>query len=237
MREEKEEKEEPRQAAPHLQINEQLLRFQLFQGLSRPELLQLAGTTKFGFVKEPPGRTIATADGPCQQLFFLVRGCLALTSRSADGGYELQEQVSAPWMLQPEALFGARPRFTATWKTSSDCQFITLSKDEVIRLADEFLTVRLNLFNLLATLAQRRAAQQWLRPSALLRERFARFVLDRALYPAGPKELRILIKRLAQELACHASEASRMLHQLEQEQKLRLQRRRITIPSLELLIQ
>ena len=45
-----------------LQLYDHLLRFQLFQGLSRTELLQMAGNTKFGFRKEKAGVTLVQED-------------------------------------------------------------------------------------------------------------------------------------------------------------------------------
>lgn len=218
------------------QLYDHLLRFQLFQGLSRNELMQMAGTTKFGFMKEPAGRTIVKADDPCRQLLFLVGGQLSLTTRSADGAYSLTEQVAAPWQLQPEALFGHQPRFSGTWVTDNVCHFITLSKDEVLRLADQFLIVRLNLLNMLSTLAQKREARQWRRAPLTLQERFVRFLLHHALYPAGAKQLHILMTRLAQELGDSRLDVSRMLNQLQDEQKLQLRRGCIIVPSLEKLI-
>lgn len=220
----------------NLQLYDHLLRFQLFQGLSRNELMQMAGTTKFGFMKEPPGRTIARADEPCRELLFLVGGQLQLTTRSADGAFSLSEQVAAPWQLQPEALFGHQPRFSGQWVTETVCHFITLSKDEVLRLTDQFLIVRLNLFNMLATQAQKREARQWRRAPQSLQERFIRFLLDHALYPAGAKQLHILMTRLAQELGDSRLLVSRMLNGLQDEQKLQLRRGCIIVPSLEKLI-
>ena len=215
-----------------LQLYDHLMRFQLFQGLSRTELQQLAGNTKFGFQKESTGHILIKEGDACKQLLFLIGGSLSLTTRSADGGYRLTEQVNAPWLLQPEALFGAHPHFTCSCRTTSDCHFITLSKDEVLRLLDDFLIIRLNLLNLFSTLAQKRALHHWRRAPQSLRERFIRFLIDHSTYPAGPKELYILMTRLADELGDGRLDISRMLNQLQAEGMLVLHRGRISIPSV-----
>ena len=220
-----------------LKLYDHLLRFQLFQGLSRTELLQMAGNTKFGFLKEPAGRQLVSEGDDCRQLYFLISGTLLLSTRSADGSYRLDEQLRAPWLLQPEALFGAQPRYSGTWRTTSPCHFITLSKDEVLRLLDDFLIIRLNLLNLFSTLAQRRDRQQWQRAPEPLRQRFERFLLCRAVYPAGPKELHILMTHLADELGFSRLRVSHMLRQLESDGLLQLHRGLIRIPSLEKLLQ
>ena len=220
-----------------LQIYDHLLRFQLFQGLSRAELLQMAGNTKFGFLKEDEGKVVAREGTPCGQLLFLVSGSLTVVTRSDDGGYEVSELLAAPWVLQPEALFGARPRYSSTYLTASPCHFITLSKDEVMRLFDDFLIIRLNLLNMLSTMVQRRSRYAWRSAPRSLRDRFVRFVLDHAVYPAGRKELRILMSRLADELGDSRIDVSRMLHQLQSENLLQLHRGRIEVLSLEHLLQ
>ena len=222
-------------ANTQFQLYDHLLKFQLFQGLSRTELLQMAGNTKFGFLKLPADTQVLTAGSPCEQLFFLISGCLSLTTRSVDGGYVVVEELSAPWIIQPDVLFGASPRFTCSARTVSESHFITLSKQEVLRLLDSFLIVRLNLLNLLATLSQRRQLQQWRRPPLTLRGRIVRFLYDHSTYPAGYKEFRILMTRLADEVGDSRLDVSRSLNAMQDEGLLTLHRGRIVVPSLELL--
>lgn len=218
-----------------LQLYDHLLRFQLFQGLSRAELLQMAGNTKFGFRKEERNVTVTRDGDGCRELLFLISGSLQLTRRSDDGAYRLTERLSAPWLLQPEVIFGAAPRYTGTCVTLESCHFITLSKDEVLRLTDDFLIIRLNLMNVLATLAQKRARQPWRSVPPSLRERFIRFVMDHSTYPAGPKTLHVLMTRLAADLCDSRLNVSRMLNQLQSESLVVLHRGCIDIPSLERL--
>lgn len=220
----------------NLTFYDSLLQFRLFQGLSRTELMQLAGNTKFGFLKEHEGRVVAAADKPCQQLLLLTAGSLSATRRSDDGGYSVTETVMSPWAVQPEALFGVQPRYSATWRTSQECSFITLQKDEVLRLLNDFLIIRLNLLNILSTMAQRTQQRNWRKEPQTLRQRFVRFVMDHVLYPAGPKEFHILMKRLAAELGYSRLDTSRMLNKLQDEGLLKLFRGRIVIPSLETLV-
>ena len=218
-----------------LQLYDHLLRFQLFQGLSRTELLQMAGNTKFGFRKEEAGVTMVRDGNACRELLFLISGTLQLTTRSDDGSYRLTERLTAPWLLQPEVLFGATPRITGTCVTQEPCHFITLSKEEVLRLTNDFLIIRLNLLNLLATMVQKKTRQPWRRAAVSLRERFVRFVMDHSAYPAGPKTLHILMTRLADDLNDSRLDVSRMLNALQREGLAELHRGRIEIPSLEKL--
>ena len=199
------------------------------------ELQQMAGNTKFGFLKLDAGKKVVSEGDVCDSLFFLINGRLTLTTRSDDGGYAVTEQLSAPWLLQPEALFGLSPRYSCTVVTASQGHFITLSKDEVLRLLDDFLIVRLNLLNIMATLSQRRARQAWHRTPQPLRDRITRFITDHCVYPAGQKEITILMERLALEMNDSRLDVSRALNAMQSDGLLRLHRGRIEVPSLERL--
>lgn len=213
-----------------------LLQFPLFQGLSRSELLQMAGNTKFGFLKLPSASEVARADAPATQLFFLIRGRLSLTTASDDGSYAVTEYLSAPWLLQPESFFGKSTRYRSHVQTVEESHFITLSKDEVLRLLDDFLIVRLNMLNMMAMQLQRRGAQSWRKRPSDLRQRVVRFFLDHCVYPAGAKEVRILMETLAQELNDSRLNVSRVLNEMERQQLVVLHRGRIEIPLIERLL-
>ena len=219
-----------------LRLYDSLLQFSLFQGLSRAELLQLAGQTKFGFLKLSEGKQVVREGDQCQQLFFLIDGRLSLTTMNDDRRYTVIEQLSAPWLIQPEALFGAHPQYTCTVATLTECHFITLSKDEVLRLLEDFFIIRLNLLNLLATQSQRRGRQPWRRSSETLRQRIVRFFVDHCLYPAGPKQFRMLMTQLAQEVGDSRLDVSRVLNAMQSEGLLHLRRGIIEISSLERLL-
>ena len=218
-----------------MRIYDHLLQFSLFQGLSRSELLQMAGNTKFGFLKLPPGKTVVSDGGLCTQLFFLISGSLMLSTSSDDHGYRVTERLSAPWLLQPEALFGLSPRYSCTATAATEVHFITLSKDEVLRLTDDFLIIRLNYLNLMATLTQRRTRQAWHRSPSDLRQRIARFLTDHCTYPAGHKTVNILMERLAQEVNDNRLHVSQALNAMQADGLLTLHRGRIEVPSLERL--
>ena len=237
----------------NLQLYDHLLQFPLFQGLSRAELLQMAGNTKFGFLKVAPGKPIVSDGELCTQLFFLIGGTLTLITRSDDHGYSIVEPLSAPWLLQPEALFGLSPRFSCTAMAGSEAcgrearpgsgprtadtasHFITLSKDEMLRLLDDFLIIRLNFLNIMATVAQRRSRQAWHRSSPGLRSRIVRFLTEHCAYPAGPKTVNILMERLAMEMNDSRRDVSQVLNAMQAESLLTLHRGKIEIPSLERL--
>lgn len=220
---------------PLLKLYDQLLQFPLFQGMSRDDLAQVAGHTKFGFQKIPVGQTVAVADNPCTQLFFLLSGTLRAESFSDDRAYSVVEEMAAPFLFQPEAIFGYHQRFTHTFKARTECSFITLDKSEVMRLSEQFLVFRLNLLNIFATQSQKLQQQLWHRYPETLSVRISRFLVHRCLYPAGSKTFNILMTRLADEVGDSRLDVSRALNQMQDDGLLQLTRGRILVPQMERL--
>lgn len=218
-----------------LRLYDHLLQFPLFQGMSQNELLQLAGNTRLGFQKVSAGMRIVREGDTCRQLLFLISGQVTAETVSDDHRYRLVEELGAPWLVQPEALFGMTPRYSLTVMAQSEAHLITIDKDEVLRLLDDFLIFRLNLLNLLSTQSQRRSRTPWHRAPATLEERIVRFFITHASYPAGRKEFFILMEQLAAEVADTRLNVSRVLNSMQQRSLLSLHRGRIVIPTLERL--
>lgn len=219
-----------------LQIFDKLLQFSLFQGMSRDDLELVAGHTRFGFVKVPQGKTVVKEGMACTHLFFLINGTVRVESCSDDHSYAVVEQMQAPYILQPEAIFGYQQRYTQTIVAQTDTNFITIEKEEVVRLSEDFLVFRLNLLNIYATQTQKLSRQPWRRYPQTLRERLVRFFVQHCVYPAGPKTFHILMNQLAGELNDSRLNVSKVLNQMQAENLISLHRGRIEIPLLERLL-
>ena len=219
-----------------LQIYDRLLQFPLFQGMSRDDLEIVAGHTRFGFQKVTAGRQIIHAGDPCTHLYFLINGTLKIETYSDDSRYSVIEQMSSPYILQQESVFGYYQRYTHNFYALTDANFLTLDKEEVVRLSEDFLVFRLNLMNHLATQSQKLIQMQWRRSPLSLRERIVRFFFQHTLYPAGPKTFHILMERLAEEVNDSRLNVSRALNRMQETGILELHRGRIEIPQLERLL-
>lgn len=219
-----------------LQIYEKLLLFPLFQGMSRDDLELVAGHTRFGFSKISKGSTIVAEGDECRQLFFLINGTLRVETAAADRGYMVVEQLDAPVVLQPEVVFGYTQRYTHTFVAQTDANFITVDKDEVLRLSEDFLVFRLNLLNMFATQTQKMSRLLWQHVPDSLENRIIRFFAQHCLYPAGSKVFYILMNRLAGELNDSRLDVSRALNALQRDGKIVLRRGRVEIPLMERLL-
>lgn len=219
-----------------LQIYQKLLQFPLFQGMSRDDLELVAGHTRFGFSKVQQGKVVVADGEACTNLFFLIKGTLRVETEADDKGYRVVEQMSAPYMLQPEAVFGYSQRYTHTFFVEQTANFITIDKEEILRLSEDFLVFRLNLLNLYATHAQKLSRQFWRHSPVSLSDRIVRFFVHHCVYPAGPKMFHILMNRLAMEVNDSRLDVSRALNQMQREGKVVLHRGKVEIPQMERLL-
>lgn len=219
-----------------LQIYDKLLQFPLFQGMSRDDLEIVAGHTRFGFQKVAAGHQVIKAGDACTQLYFLINGTLKVQSFGDEHRYMVEEQMSSPYILQQESVFGYYQRYTRHFHALTDVNFLTLDKEEVVRLSEDFLVFRLNLLNHFATQTQKLIRMQWRRCPETLRERIIRFFFQHTLYPAGPKTFHILMEQLAEEVHDSRLNVSRALNAMKAEGLLRLHRGRIEIVQMERLL-
>lgn len=218
---------------PTLQLYDQLLQFPLFQGMSRDNLAKVAGHTKFGFMKCKEGEVIVKEYAPCTKLYFLLSGMLRVETHSDDRAYMVVEQLQAPFIIQPEGIFGYHQRFVHTFAAMTETSLITLDKDEVLRLSEEFLVFRLNLLNIFATQTQKLLRQPWQRFPDTLTERIGRFLYQHCVCPTGPKTFHILMTRLASEVGDSRLDVSRALNKMQSDGLVRLHRGRIEVPQME----
>lgn len=219
-----------------MEIYDQLLRFSLFQGMSHADLMEVVTHTKLGFLKLSTGKYLVKDGDSCTHLTFLTNGSLQCETLSDDGGCKVVETIKAPYILQPDRLFGLSQRYTSTFKAASPCNLIAIEKQEVLLLLETQLVFRLNLLNIMATDCQRMNRRSWRSAPKSLRERIVRYFFSRCLYPAGHKTFYVLMKQIADDLNDSRLDISHALNDMQHDQQLTLHRGRIEIPLLERLL-
>lgn len=219
-----------------MEIYDRLLQFTLFQGMSHADLMQVAGHTKFNFSKLAAGKKLVKEGDDCHHLVFVTNGTLRAETVSDDHSCRVTESISAPYILQPERLFGITQRYSSSFTAETPCSLISIDKQEVLLLLETQLVFRLNLLNLLAAESQRLRHHAWRTAPRTLPERITRFFFSRCLYPAGPKTFHILMQQMAKELNDSRLDISVALNKMQAEGLLTLHRGRIEIPMLERLL-
>ena len=219
-----------------MEIYDRLLQFTLFQGMSHADLMQVAGHTKFNFSKLAAGKKLVREGDDCHHLVFVTNGTLRAETVSDDHSCRVTESISAPYILQPERLFGITQRYSSSFTAETPCSLISIDKQEVLLLLETQLVFRLNMLNLLAAESQRLRHHAWRTAPRTLPERITRFFFSRCLYPAGPKTFHILMQQMAKELNDSRLDISVALNKMQAEGLLTLHRGRIEIPMLERLL-
>jgi len=219
-----------------LKIYDKLLQFTLFQGMSHADLMEVVTHTKLGFQKAVAGKRVVKEGDECTHLIFLVNGMLQCETISDDKNCKVIETMEAPYTLQPERIFGLSQRYASTFKSITDCNFITIDKQEVLLLLETQLVFRLNMLNILATETQRLRHHAWRSAPKTLQQRIIRFFFSRSLHPAGHKTFYLLMNQLAAELNDSRLDISRALNDMQSRGLLTLHRGRIEIPMLERLL-
>ena len=219
-----------------MEIYDRLLQFTLFQGMSHADLMQVAGHTKFNFSKLAAGKKLVKEGDDCHHLVFVTNGTLRAETVSDDHSCRVTESILAPYILQPERLFGITQRYSSSFTAETPCSLISIDKQEVLLLLETQLVFRLNMLNLLAAESQRLRHHAWRTAPRTLPERITRFFFSRCLYPAGPKTFHILMQQMAKELNDSRLDISVALNKMQAEGLLTLHRGRIEIPMLERLL-
>ena len=148
----------------------------------------------------------------------------------------MRKRDSAPYILQPERIFGINQRYTSSFRAETPCNLITIDKQEVLLLLETQLVFRLNVLSLMAAEVQRQYHHAWRSAPKTLRERIIRFLFSRCLYPAGAKTFYILMNQIAAELNDSRLDISHALNAMQADGLLTLHRGRIEIPMLERLL-
>ena len=216
-----------------LQIYDKLLELPLFIGISTDELSDIVEQTKFGFHKLVSDKTLVSNDDKCRELFFLMSGTLRVISHADNHRYRIEEELSAPAVIQPEHFFGLMQRYTKDFIAQTHCSLLSLEKAEVLRLLDNYLIFRLNLLNSISMQAQRMSRIPWKQQPNDIRQQFISFLRLRCLTQAGRKVLRIRMEDLAQELHQSRLNVSRMLNNLQREGIVSIGRGIVIVPHLE----
>ena len=216
-----------------LHLYDQLLELSLFQGMSRSDLAQIAGHSKIRFDKHLDGDTIAKAGEPCHDMVFLTNGRAQVVTTAYDNSYMVEEYVSAPYIIEPEQLFGLSQVFASTYTAMEACNIMALSKEEILKLADTHLIFRLNLLNNYTTIIHKKENATWRTAPESMEQRIGQWILAHCKRPAGEKHIKIKMETLAKELNDSRLDVSKALNNMKAEGKIMLTRGMIHVPHAE----
>ena len=83
-----------------------LLQLPLFQGLAQEDFTNILGKVKLSFTKHKAGEVIVKAGDTCSKLIFVLKGEISSCTSSANTSYSSTEYFQAPYVIEPQSLFG-----------------------------------------------------------------------------------------------------------------------------------
>lgn len=219
----------------HFGLYQKLIALPLFVGMGKDEMEQIITLTKFDFRKAMAGENIVTEGEKSGRLMFLVDGEMEISTHAHDNGYTVCEYFQAPYIVQPERVFGLSQRYSSTITALTTCNLVCVDKNTTLKLASDSLIFRLNLLNMMSTALQKKMYQGWSAPPQDLSRRLVRFFLNHCMHPAGKKIFKIKMTRLAAEINDSRLHVSQVLNAMEARGTMILGRGKIEIPHIEQL--
>lgn len=218
------------------QLYETLLRIPLFQGMGKNDIYSVVTHIKLGFMKFETGKIIVKEGEPCTNLLFLTNGTVQVESFADDHSYSVIEDINAPSIIGIENLFGLNQRHTHTFTALTDTNFISVDKDQTMKLGNDYIVFRLNFLNMLSIRIQKVVRQQWRQQPTNLEQRIIRFFENHSIRPAGSKRFIIRMENLALLINDSRLNISKTLNAMQNKGLLQLHRGGIYIPALEKLL-
>ena len=217
-------------------IFDTLLQLPLFQGMTLEDLTSIVEKTKIHFEKLKPGETIEQAGHWCNRFTFILKGEVEMITQSEDGLFAVIETFSAPYLIEPQSLYGLQTIYVSTTRAVSEVATVRIDKPTIARELFKYEIFRLNYQNVISGRAQSLQRRLWQAPAGSLRNRFIHFLLMHFERPSGRKVVKIKMEDLAQILNETRLNVSRVLNQMQDEGLLSLHRGGIEIPEASLLV-
>lgn len=213
-----------------------LLQLPLFQGLSQKDFTEIIEKVVFQFKSLPQASEIAKQGDICDKLIFILDGSVCRSTLFKEQNYTLEEEITAPILIEPQSIFGINTNYLSTYKTNSEADIMIIDKKYVLSDLMHYSIFELNYINLLSCLAYNQYKLLWeTKESNELINRFRTFIYKRIDRTTDSVTLYIKMDDLAFQLNDTRLNVSKMLNLLEVNDKVQLRRKVIHIPNPSIL--
>ncbi len=170
-----------------------LMSLPLLNGVSRSRLMEIAGKTKFHFLKYLKGDTIVRAGDECDHLKFILSGSARSTITNPDNRFKVSQTIRTPLAIAPEFLYGAMTRFPCDVIALEPTGIMQISKTEYLKLMNSDPVFLINYLNLVSSISQRATTGMIPLTSGNLDERIAYWIV--ALTQRGGTDIELECKK------------------------------------------
>ena len=217
-------------------IFDTLLQLPLFQGLTKEDFTNIVGKVKFHFTQQRTGEVIVREVTPSEQLYFILKGEISVTTTSADGLYSFTEYIQAPYLIEPQSLFGLRTNYVSRYVAHSNINMVSISKAFVTNELFKYEIFRLNFLNMVSSYGQNQNDNLWSAVPGTLEERIYHFIRTHIRRRQGEKLFKIKMEDLAMIVNDTRTNVSRFLNDLQNNGFIELHRGEICIFEAEALL-
>lgn len=212
-----------------------LLQLPLFQGLGPEDFTTIIEKVKLHFVKYHSGETFIQSGKTCNQLLFLIKGEVACSTVSPDGKVTFIEHIEAPYVFEPQSLFGMCTRYVSSYTAKNEVHAVSISKALVMNELFKYDIFRLNYMNIISNRAQTFFNRLWETVPTDTEKKIVHFLLNHTERLSGEKVLKVKMEDLAAILDDTRLHVSRALNNLQDHQLVTLHRKEIRIPDMKML--
>lgn len=212
-----------------------LLQLPLFQGLVVEDFTRILEKVKLHFAKQKTGETLVQEGTPCDRLIFILNGNIAATTKSVQEHYSLTEYFEAPYLIEPQSLFGLYTTYSARYTATTPINSISINKEAVINDLLKYEIFRLNYLNIVSSQLQLLNKSTWGYTPDNVEARISNFIRTHLKRLQGSKSLKIKMEDLATIVNDTRNGVSKALNNMQDKGLLELHRGEIVIPAAEKL--
>lgn len=213
-----------------------LLQLPLFQGLAHEDFTCILEKVKLHFTKHKPGEVLVKRGTPCSQLMFILNGEVASSTSADDETYNFTEFFQAPYLIEPQSMFGMNTSFVSTYRAESEVNMVGISKAFVMKELFSYEIFRLNYMNIISNRTQTLYHRLWDKEPDDLEARIAYFIQNHTERPGGKKILKIKMEDLARIINEPRLGVSKALNGMQEKGWVELHRGEIVIPDAAKLV-
>lgn len=197
------------------QLYESLTSLQLFRGISAKDLAMIASKVHLRWTNICTDQPFIQEGEPCHHLAILTEGEMLRSTTYDDMTYTVTEVVKAPYIFEPEQIYGPYCTYRSNYRTRNACTVLLITKEDIRNTLIDIPIWRINLLNLYASTINKQMKKMQPKPYDL-KEQIMHFGAER------PLTLKIRMIDLAHYLGTSRTTISHTLHGLEHEGKVRL---------------
>ncbi len=214
-----------------------LLQLPLFQGLTQDDFTSILEKVKIHFTKHKPGEWLVKKGDPCNRLLFALKGEIAVSTAPQDDSYLFIEYLRAPFLFEPQALFGMNTYYISAYQACTEVHLININKAAVVKELFRYEIFRLNYMNIISNRCQLLHNRIWNKVTEnTVQGHIIGFIMDHVDgVTLGKKVLKIKMNVLAPLINETRISVSKALNEMQERGVIELHRGEIVIPDMQRL--